>query len=77
MSQTLVNTELVGTTFIVSINRPHVRNAVDRDCASELAEAFRVFENDDRARAAVLGALRKTLCAYRPALCADSGVACA
>jgi len=62
MPLTLVNTELIGTTFVVSINRPEVRNAVDLDCASELAEAFRVFEDDDEARVAVLRGEGGTFC---------------
>src|SRR5262245_45509784 len=38
----------------VIIDRPEVRNAVDRATAEALAEAFRAFEADDRARVAVL-----------------------
>ena len=42
-----------GSTIL--INRPSVRNAVDRETASELANAFGRFEADQGARAAVLG----------------------
>jgi enoyl-CoA hydratase len=38
----------------VTIDRPQVRNAVDRTTADALAEAFRAFEADDDAYAAVL-----------------------
>lgn len=38
----------------VILNRPEVRNAVDRATASALAGAFREFEHDDSARVAVL-----------------------
>ncbi|HKF54273.1 MAG TPA: enoyl-CoA hydratase-related protein, partial [Blastocatellia bacterium] len=40
------------TTIILS--RPAVRNAVDRQTAEQLADAFRQFEADQGARAAVL-----------------------
>ena len=38
----------------ITINRPEVRNAVDGRTAQELADAFRAFEADERALAAVL-----------------------
>ncbi len=37
-----------------SSSRPEARNAVDGPTAAELADAFRAFEADDEARAAVL-----------------------
>ncbi|RIK09662.1 MAG: crotonase/enoyl-CoA hydratase family protein [Acidobacteria bacterium] len=43
-----------GPVRTVIINRPEVRNAVDRTTADSLAEAFREFESDDVARVAVL-----------------------
>jgi len=49
-----VNTELIGTTFVVAINRPEVRNAVNGAVAAALAEAFRSFEENDDAKVAVL-----------------------
>jgi enoyl-CoA hydratase len=63
MSPDSVNTELVGTTFVVAINRPDVRNAVNGAVASALAEAFRDFEANDDAKVAVLAGEGGTFCA--------------
>ena len=63
MTDDLVRTEQVDSTFIVSINRPEVRNAVDRDCATSLAEAFRSFEANPTAKVAVLAGEGGTFCA--------------
>ena len=49
-----VITEKNGGVTSIIINRPGVRNAVDRPTAEELAEAFRAFEADDDGHAAVL-----------------------
>jgi enoyl-CoA hydratase len=49
------------TTIILS--RPAVRNAVDRRTAEELAEAFRQFDADDEARAAVFYGDHGNFCA--------------
>jgi enoyl-CoA hydratase len=75
MTSELVKTELVGTTFVVSINRFYVRNAVNRDCAAELAEAFRSFEQDDRAKVAVLAGEGGTFCAGADLSAIGSGLA--
>ncbi len=40
--------------FTVTLNRPEVRNAVDRETAELLYEAFLEFDGDDRMKAAVL-----------------------
>ena len=58
-----VITEKNGGVTTVIINRPGVRNAVDRPTAEELAEAFRAFESDDEARAAVLTGAGGCFCA--------------
>ena len=58
-----VTTELVGTTFVVAINRPEVRNAVNGVVASALAEAFRTFEATSDAKVAVLAGEGGTFCA--------------
>jgi enoyl-CoA hydratase len=47
----------------VTIDRPQVRNAVDRDTADALAEAFRAFEADEDADAAVLAGAGGHFCA--------------
>ena len=43
-----------GSTVVISINRPQVRNAVDGPTAAALASAFRAFEDDDDLMVAVL-----------------------
>lgn len=48
---------------IVTIDRPEVRNAVDRDTAEALAAAFREFEADDELKVAVLTGAGGTFCA--------------
>ena len=63
MSPEPVNTELIGTTFVVAINRPEVRNAVNGAVAAALAEAFRSFEENDDAKVAVLAGEGGTFCA--------------
>lgn len=55
--------ETDGPVTIVTINRPERRNAVDRDTAHALAEAFRKFDRDDRASVAVLTGAGGTFCA--------------
>ena len=58
-----VNTELIGTTFVVAINRPEVRNAVNGAVATALVDAFRAFEANDDAKVAVLAGEGGTFCA--------------
>jgi len=48
---------------IVTINRPEVRNAVDRPTAEALTEAFRAFETDEGQLVAVLTGSGGTFCA--------------
>jgi hypothetical protein len=43
MNITIESHERVAT---ITINRPHVRNAVDGETAAELADAFRSFDAD-------------------------------
>jgi enoyl-CoA hydratase len=49
-----VRVEVEGSVWTVILSRPERRNAVDRPTALALAEAFRAFEADVGARAAVL-----------------------
>ena len=49
-----VQVERQEPVFTVVLNRPEVRNAVDRETAELLYEAFLEFDGDDRMRAAVL-----------------------
>ncbi len=52
-----------GLTTVVTIDRPEVRNAVDRATAQALADAFRAFEADAASRVAVLTGAGDTFCA--------------
>jgi enoyl-CoA hydratase len=52
-----------GPVTTVTINRPEVRNAVDRPTAAELAAAFRAFDADPDAAVAVLCGAGGTFCA--------------
>jgi enoyl-CoA hydratase len=58
-----VRVERDGPVTTVLLSRPGVRNAVDRATADELAAAFRAFEADESARAAVLYGEGGTFCA--------------
>ena len=53
-AQNIVLTERRGPIFIVTINRPEVRNAIDGPTAAALAQAFRSFDNDESLAVAVL-----------------------
>jgi enoyl-CoA hydratase len=48
---------------IVTIDRPHARNAVDRATAAELVRAFQTFDSDDSLDAAILTGAQGTFCA--------------
>lgn len=52
-----------GAVMTVLLNRPDVRNAVDRATAEALAEAFRAFEADDDLRVGVLAGAGEHFCA--------------
>lgn len=52
-----------GPVRIIGLNRPHVRNAVNRETAQALADAFRRFDADDDAAVAVLYGEGGTFCA--------------
>jgi len=58
-----VRSEQRGPVTTVVLDRPAARNAVDRDTAAALAEAFRVFDADDEAAVAVLWGAGGTFCA--------------
>src|SRR5688572_6128454 len=49
-----VHTEARGPVWVVTIDRPEVRNAVDRPTADALVAAFRSFEANDELLVAVL-----------------------
>jgi enoyl-CoA hydratase len=52
-----------GPVTIVTIDRPEVRNAVDRATADALADAFRAFDGDDDRDVAVLTGAGGAFCA--------------
>jgi enoyl-CoA hydratase len=52
-----------GPVTIVSINRPHCRNAVDGATARNLYDAFRAFDGDNEASVAVFTGSGSTFCA--------------
>jgi enoyl-CoA hydratase len=58
-----VRIEHDGPVTIVTIDRPEVRNAVDRVTAEALADAFRDFDADDDRMVAVLSGAGGTFCA--------------
>lgn len=55
--------EKEGPVTIISINRPEVRNAVNRETAIELADAFRAFDADDDAKVGVFCGVETGFCA--------------
>jgi enoyl-CoA hydratase len=59
----MVRTERDGPVTIVTLDRAHAKNAVDRPTAEALADAFRSFDADDSARIAVLYGDHGTFCA--------------
>ncbi|MFX0043890.1 MAG: crotonase/enoyl-CoA hydratase family protein [Candidatus Hodarchaeota archaeon] len=54
--------EIKYPVYTIIINNPDVKNAVDGPTAKELADAFRKFENDDKAEVAVLWGANRTFC---------------
>ena len=62
MSQTVLY-DTDGPVCVITIDRPDVRNAVDRPTAQLLADAFRRFEGDDDLAVAVLTGANRTFCA--------------
>lgn len=58
-----VRIERDGPVFTVVLSRPERRNAVDRDTAQALADAFREFDADRNALVAVLFGAGGTFCA--------------
>lgn len=52
-----------GYLWEIFINRPQARNAVDRGTAHALAILFRAFEEDSKARVAILGGIGSHFCA--------------
>jgi enoyl-CoA hydratase len=59
----VVKTERRGNIFIVTIDRPESRNAVDPATAKALADAFRAFDADGDLHVAILTGAGGTFCA--------------
>jgi enoyl-CoA hydratase len=59
----MVRTEREGSVTVVILDRPEARNAVDRETAEALADAFRAFDADDGARVGVLYGDHGAFCA--------------
>lgn len=57
-----VTTERLEAVFVVMINRPAVRNAIDGPTAVALGQAFRLFEADDSLAVAILTGAGGTFC---------------
>ena len=68
-----VHTDVIHGIFVVTIDRPDVRNAVDARTAGELAQAFRHFAADDALPVAVLTGSGDTFCAGADLKAASSG----
>jgi enoyl-CoA hydratase len=58
-----VHYEPDGAVVVVTIDRPAVRNAVDRDTAKGLVDAFRRFEADEALAVAILTGAGSAFCA--------------
>ena len=58
-----IRVERRGPVTTVILDRPGAKNAVDRDTAAALADAFRAFDADDTASVAVLAGDHGTFCA--------------
>lgn len=58
-----VRAERGGPVTTVILDRPHVRNAVDRPTADALARVFAEFEKDEKAKVAVLWGAGGNFCA--------------
>ena len=63
MNEDSVQTKRLGSTFVITLNRPHARNAVDTPTARKLSDAFIAFDQDDALRAAVFHGANGIFCA--------------
>jgi enoyl-CoA hydratase len=70
-----LRTDVQDDLFIVTLNRPEVRNCVDRETAQALADAFSRFAEDDALKVAILTGEGGTFCAGADLKEASSGSA--
>ncbi|NIB40956.1 crotonase/enoyl-CoA hydratase family protein [Pseudomaricurvus alkylphenolicus] len=61
--QDSILTERQGDILIVTLNRPHAKNAVDPETARKLAETFVAFDRDENTKVAVFMGAHGTFCA--------------
>lgn len=59
----MVDYSVQGDICVITLNRAHVKNAIDRETAQQLEQAFRKFEDDASLRVAVLTGSGGTFCA--------------
>ena len=69
-----VRTEARDDIWIVTIDRPEVRNCVDRETADALAEAFRHFDGNDALKVAILQGAELAFCAGADLKAASQGL---
>lgn len=68
-----IQREIEGAVVVITIDRPAVRNAVDRATADELEAAFRTFDADPELSVAVLTGAAGTFCAGADLRALDAG----
>jgi enoyl-CoA hydratase len=59
----MISTEKRGSIAIISIDRPHARNAVNRETAEALTDALEAFDQDDESTVAILTGSSGNFCA--------------
>jgi enoyl-CoA hydratase len=59
----MIRTRTEGAVRVVTLDRAHARNAVDRTTAQALADAFRAFDTDPSVSVAVFSGANGTFCA--------------
>ena len=65
MDEPAVLYELKGQICVITLNRPKVLNAINRQLRADLTDALRRFDEDDAARVAVLTGAGRAFCAGR------------
>lgn len=70
-----VRVETDGPVVVVTIDRPHARNAVDRPTAALLVDAFRAFDDDDDLAVAILTGADGAFCSGADLKAVASGTA--
>jgi enoyl-CoA hydratase len=73
VSSVFVDSVHDGTIIIIRINRPHARNAVDRETADLLNKAFLDFDENEKAKVAILYGGEEMFCAGADLKAVSSG----